>query len=70
MANTDIGCWLPGADAGIQDIEVWLVAPGTSVAERGFATLKDPATNGTSRDWCRVIGLAGCVNLIWPHLLL
>jgi hypothetical protein len=26
-------------------------------AERGFATAKDPATNGTSRGWCRLMGL-------------
>jgi len=27
-------------------------------AERGFATAKDPATNDTSRGWCRLMGLA------------
>src|SRR6266699_1828693 len=27
-------------------------------AERGFATAKDPASNGTSRGWCRLMGLA------------
>jgi hypothetical protein len=27
-------------------------------AERGFATAKDPATNDTSRGWCRPMGLA------------
>jgi hypothetical protein len=27
-------------------------------AERGFATTKDPATNDTSRGWCRLMGLA------------
>jgi hypothetical protein len=27
-------------------------------AERGFATLKDPATNDTTRGWCRIMGLA------------
>jgi len=27
-------------------------------AERRFATLKDPATNDTSRGWCRLMGLA------------
>ncbi len=27
-------------------------------AERGFATAKDPATNDTSRGWCRLTGLA------------
>ena len=27
-------------------------------AERGFATAKDPATNNTSRGWCRLMGLA------------
>jgi hypothetical protein len=27
-------------------------------AERGFATLKDPATNDTTRGWCRLMGLA------------
>ena len=27
-------------------------------AERGFATLKDPATNDISRGWCRLMGLA------------
>ena len=26
-------------------------------AERGFATIKDPASNGTSRGWCRLMGL-------------
>ena len=27
-------------------------------AERGFATLKDPASNDISRGWCRIMGLA------------
>jgi hypothetical protein len=27
-------------------------------AERGFATLKDPATSDISRGWCRLTGLA------------
>ena len=27
-------------------------------AERGFATIKDPATNDISRGWCRLMGLA------------
>jgi hypothetical protein len=27
-------------------------------AERGFATVKDPATNDISRGWCRLMGLA------------
>jgi hypothetical protein len=27
-------------------------------AERGFATAKDPASNDTSRGWCRLMGLA------------
>jgi hypothetical protein len=27
-------------------------------AERGFATLKDPASNDTTRGWCRIMGLA------------
>ena len=27
-------------------------------AERGFATLKDPASNDISRGWCRLMGLA------------
>jgi hypothetical protein len=27
-------------------------------AERGFATAKDPASNTTSRGWCRLTGLA------------
>jgi hypothetical protein len=27
-------------------------------AERGFATIKDPASNDTSRGWCRLMGLA------------
>jgi hypothetical protein len=27
-------------------------------AERGFATTKDPATNDTTRGWCRLMGLA------------
>jgi hypothetical protein len=27
-------------------------------AERGFATTKDPASNDTSRGWCRLMGLA------------
>jgi hypothetical protein len=27
-------------------------------AERGFATAKDPATNDTTRGWCRLMGLA------------
>jgi hypothetical protein len=27
-------------------------------AERGFATLKDPATSNTTRGWCRIMGLA------------
>jgi hypothetical protein len=27
-------------------------------AERGFATTKDPATNNTSRGWCRLMGTA------------
>jgi hypothetical protein len=27
-------------------------------AERGFATLKDPAANDISRGWCRIMGLA------------
>jgi hypothetical protein len=27
-------------------------------AERGFATTKDPASNNTSRGWCRLMGLA------------
>jgi hypothetical protein len=27
-------------------------------AERGFATAEDPATNDTSRGWCRLMGLA------------
>jgi hypothetical protein len=27
-------------------------------AERGFATLKDPASNDTTRGWCRLMGLA------------
>ena len=27
-------------------------------AERGFATLKDPATSNTTRGWCRLMGLA------------
>jgi hypothetical protein len=29
-----------------------------SGAERGFATAKDPASNDTSRGWCRLMGLA------------
>jgi hypothetical protein len=29
-----------------------------SGAERGFATAKDPASNGISRGWCRLTGLA------------
>jgi hypothetical protein len=32
-------------------------------SERGFATIKDPATNDTGRGWCRIMGLA-------PRLLL
>ena len=27
-------------------------------AERGFATVKDPAAGGTARGWCRLMGLA------------
>jgi hypothetical protein len=27
-------------------------------AERGFATLKDPAASDTARGWCRLMGLA------------
>jgi hypothetical protein len=27
-------------------------------AERGFATTKDPASNDTTRGWCRLMGLA------------
>ena len=27
-------------------------------AERGFATVKDPATSDISRGWCRLMGLA------------
>jgi hypothetical protein len=27
-------------------------------AERVFATIKDPATNDTTRGWCRLMGLA------------
>jgi len=29
-----------------------------SGAERGFATVKDPASNDTARGWCRLMGLA------------
>ena len=29
-----------------------------TAAERGFATVKDPATNNTSRGWCRLMGPA------------
>ena len=29
-----------------------------TAAERGFATVKDPAGNDTSRGWCRLTGLA------------
>ena len=29
-----------------------------SSAERTFSTIKDPATNDTSRGWCRLMGLA------------
>ena len=29
-------------------------------AERGFATLKDPASSDISRGWCRLMGLAPC----------
>ena len=32
-------------------------------AERGFATIKDPATGDISRGWCRLMGL-------WPPLML
>ena len=32
--------------------------PAAPSAERGFATAKDPAANGTSRGWCRLTGLA------------
>ncbi len=28
-----------------------------SSAERTFSTIKDPATNDTSRSWCRITGL-------------
>jgi hypothetical protein len=27
-------------------------------AERGFSTVKDPATSNITRDWCRLMGLA------------
>ena len=27
-------------------------------AERGFATIKDPAASDIARDWCRLMGLA------------
>jgi hypothetical protein len=30
-----------------------------SSAERTFSTIKDPATNDTSRGWCRITGLTG-----------
>jgi hypothetical protein len=30
-----------------------------SSAERTFSTIKDPATNDTSRGWCRIMGLTG-----------
>jgi hypothetical protein len=30
-----------------------------SGAERTFSTIKDPATNNTSRGWCRITGLTG-----------
>jgi hypothetical protein len=29
-----------------------------TAAERTFSTIKDPATNDTSRGWCRLMGLA------------
>jgi hypothetical protein len=29
-----------------------------TAAERGFATVKDPAGNDTARGWCRLMGLA------------
>jgi hypothetical protein len=38
-------------------------------AERGFATTKDPATNDTTRGWCRLTGLTPLMLFVTTLLI-